>query len=298
MKSLREKIEEVIQSDASREEKRRDLINLGINAKDIAMFFKIYKIDKEDEIPYTLGVEIECFNVNRDEFIRIAREKGVEIQHEAYNHDTRNHYKVVNDGSIQGVDGLECVSPVLKGKVGLKSLKIVCDSLNRSGAKVNKSTGLHVHVGLQNVSFEQYQNIFINYIHLESVIDSFMAPSRRGNENAYCRTMQGISIDLLSQCCTNNDIRWRFNNSRYYKVNPVSFERHNTIEFRQHQGTTEYEKIEAWVKFICKLVTWSKNNRLAATVASIDNIPFLTGKEKEYFNNRVAAFAARTAQAA
>ena len=31
---------------------------------------------------------------------------------------------------------------------------------------------------------------------------------------------------------------------RCFKLNPISYSAHNTLEFRQHQGTTEYAKIE------------------------------------------------------
>ena len=170
MKSLNEQIKEVMQSSTSRSAKTQDLIKLGIRAQDIANLFKVYQTDSEDAMPYTLGVEIECFNVDADIFIRIASEKGVDIQREQYNHDARNYYKVVDDGSITGENALECVSPVLKGKAGLRSLKKICDSLNQSGAQVNRSTGLHVHVGLQNITFEQYKNIFINYVYLEGAM--------------------------------------------------------------------------------------------------------------------------------
>ena len=75
-------------------------------------------------------------------------------------------------------------------------------------------------------------------------------------------------------------------NDRYHKVNAESYRRHKTIEFRQHAGTTNYEKIINWVSFCGKLVIWSKKNRLTAPVASIDDIPFLTAEEKSFFKAR------------
>ena len=288
MKSLSEQIKDVMQKNASKAVKTQDLIKLGFRKTDIENLFRVYHVDSDAAIAYTLGVEIECFNVVASTFIRLAAEQGIEIHRENYNHNARNHYKVVSDGSIRGENALECVSPVLKGKTGLSSLEKVCDCLNQSGAQVNKSTGLHVHVGLQNISFEQYKNIFINYFYLEAAIDSFMAKSRRECNNTYCLGFGSIEFDRIKNCSDKGDIALLFNNSRYYKVNPMSYIRHNTIEFRQHQGTTEYAKIEMWVKFICKLVKWSKNNRLDAAIENIEDIPFLNSKEKSYFINRAS----------
>ena len=75
---------------------------------------------------------------------------------------------------------------------------------------------------------------------------------------------------------------------RYYKVNAVAYDRHKTIEFRQHSGTIEYEKISNWVMFLARLVEYSYKNEIASC-ESIEEIPFLKEREKEYFINRRAA---------
>ena len=157
--------------------------------------------------------------------------------------------------SIRGENPIECVSPVLTGKAGMKSLETCCKALNDAGAQVNKSTGLHVHIGAANLSDEAYINVFENYQKLEKVIDTFMAKSRRANNSQWCRTLQGKNFDL---CMTKHDVFSVMNGNRYFKVNACSYSRHNTIEFRQHQGSTDFEKISNWVNFCAKLVAWSK----------------------------------------
>ena len=136
---------------------------------------------------------------------------------------------------------------------------------------------------------EQYVNVFKNYQKLERLIDSFMAPSRRGN----CHWAASLLDKDFSNCRGNYDIRRTvFHGDRYYKVNAESFARHKTIEFRQHQGSTNYKKIEMWVKFCAKLVGWSRNNVFTSEVMNIEDIPFLNKEEKAFFQSRKDAFAA------
>jgi hypothetical protein len=48
--------------------------------------------------------------------------------------------------------------------------------------------------------------------------------------------------------------------SRYRKVNIASFNRHGTIEFRQHEGTMDPDRILNWVQFCTHFVEESYNN--------------------------------------
>ncbi|MDR1553056.1 MAG: amidoligase family protein [Prevotellaceae bacterium] len=291
--NINKEIEGVLKSDASNKKKRDNLSKLGLRPNDIKVLLSIYAKTGDSKTAimlYTFGVEIECFNVDKERFISLATSKKIKIEAQRYNHDTQQVYKVVSDASIVGEKAIECVSPVLKGKKGLNSLKKVCDCLREAGAKVNKSTGLHIHVGLDNIDFETYKNIFINYAMLEGAIDSFMSESRRGNNNRYCKSLENYLF--YSQNVTpqnHDDIMEAFHGDRYCKVNPCSYARHKTIEFRQHQGTTDFEKINNWLNFLMKLIDYSKSNILAERIYTVNEIPFLTATEKEYFNNRATA---------
>jgi hypothetical protein len=286
MKSKVNQVYAVLKSVETKEEKTRKLIELGISESEVQELFNLYETD--DDVLYTVGVEIECFGVDRPRFSELCREKGVDLQTESYNHETRPHFKVVHDGSILGENAIECVTPVLRNKAGFDNLEKVCASLNEAGAKVNKTTGLHVHIGLQKVDFETYKNCFINYHYLEPAIDKFMAKSRRGNENSYCRSLKEINIERIVNAQSMQEIEDAFYSDRYRKLNPVSYKRHNTLEFRQHQGTTDYKKIYKWVMLLTSFVAWSKKNRLSDFVTEIDAIPagIIDKKFKKYYNQR------------
>lgn len=298
MKTLKKTIEEVMNTSSSLSTKRNNLKKIGcLNNTDIALIINAYVKDhpeskvKAESFAYTFGVEIETYNVERSRMYDSARTYGVNIEYQGYNHrDSLTVYKFVTDASISGENGIECVTPVLKGeKTGFDSLERCCTALNAAGAKVNKSTGLHVHIGCAAMTGEWYANVFKNYQKLEKAIDSFMAESRRGTN---CRWAQSLQSCHLDNCHDFEDVHDRLNGNRYHKVNPCSWSRHKTIEFRQHQGSTDFKKIQNWVKFCAKLVGWSKKNVLDHSITSVSEIPFLTDAEKRFFTERAAQLAA------
>lgn len=283
MKSLNEEIQDIKTGKGSKTSRKEALIKLGLRKHEIDIILSDLPKQVTERFKFTFGVEIECL-VASSVMRECATRNAMPFQYEGYNHEDNNHYyKFVSDSSIRGENPIECVSPVLTGKVGMKSLENCCKALNEANAQVNVSTGLHVHIGAQNLSDEAYVNVFKNYQKLESVIDTFMARSRRENNSQWCRSLQGKDF---SSCTSKNDVYDVMSGNRYYKVNACSYSRHRTIEFRQHQGSTDFEKISNWVNFCAKLVAWSKKHVLQAEVTSIDEIPFLTTKEKSFFKQR------------
>ena len=282
MKTLREQVQEIVEKKSSIRSKQIDLIKLGLTKSDIDVILSSIKVGKFDFSKLTFGVEIECYNCNRYELENKCSEKGVDCQSQSYNHrDTKLYYKIVSDSSLTGENSNEVVSPVLQGKKGMSSLEKVCAALNEIGARVNRSCGLHVHIGAENISNEHFVRIIMNYKKLERVIDTFMPESRRGNNNQFCRTLQDVNIEA---CITKSDAIEALG-TRYRKVNAHAFLRHKTIEFRQHSGTVDFEKISNWVKFLAKLVEYSEKKEITECVC-IEDIPFLTMSDKIYFTNR------------
>lgn len=251
----------------------------------IVFMNKSAKSDAQSNLRFTIGVEIECYNLNKSVVLEALRAERVKAIETGYNHtDYKDTYKLGYDGSIDGSNGCEVVSPILKN---LSSLKKVCKVINEAGAKVNRSCGLHVHFGAEQFTIAQWVRIIRNYAALESIIDSFMPMSRRGNNNRYCKSIAIPAARLDVYGARNmNDIYEAFRNDRYHKVNVMAFRGHKTIEFRHHSGSTEFTKIENWINFLRGLIEYSINNETLISVASIDEIPFLTDAQKRYFNER------------
>lgn len=285
MKPLNVQIQEIKEADMSINRKKKAYASLGITPYEISLLIEPEMVNMASGI-FTFGVEIEC-NVNRGAFRAAAETTGMHYEYQGYNHnDGHAYFKFVTDGSVHGSDPIECVSPVLKGTNGKAALRNALHTLNQAGASVNRSCGLHVHIGASDLTPEQYANVFANYYHLETLIDCFMANSRRRNNNQYCKSVRDHSE--LQNCHSIEDVRSVLHRDRYHKINPMSYDRHKTIEFRQHQGSTDYRKISNWVSFCGKLVKWSKKNRLTADITTVDEIPFLTASEKKFFKGRIA----------
>lgn len=290
MKSLNEEINDIMKADMSDRKKSNKLLKLGLSKRDVKVLLSIKAIvpgDFDFSI-ITFGVEIECYNFTRLSLIDAANANGLSVRSEDYNHtDNDRYFKIVSDSSLIGENSQELVSPILNGNNGLNSLKTLCDALASVDARVNRSCGLHVHIGAANMTDEHYCRLVRNYQAIERAIDTFMAPSRRANNSQWCHSLQGINF---ANCTTKRQIAAAMGFDRYYKCNAVAYDRHQTIEFRQHQGTTDYEKISHWVKFLAALVEYSFKNE-CPTCTAIEEIPFLSNEEKAYFTVRRAALA-------
>lgn len=241
----------------------------------------------------TFGVEIECFNVRYADFTSEMVREGLMADEGMRRESMATAWKITRDGSITGSNSAEIVSPVLTGFDGMRQLRKACGVLRRIGAQVNRSCGLHVHIGAADFTIDQWRNLIKNYISLETVIDSWMPRSRRANANRYCHSMQGFDMQAIDQATTLERLRdATTGTNRYYKLNLQSFWAHRTVEFRHHGGTTDFEKIANWVYFAARMVNYSKTNWIG-TRATFESLrSFLPEELLEYFSYRRTVLAA------
>ncbi len=223
----------------------------------------------------TFGVEIEFFlgRTNRrgeyaEEVARAVREQGIECYVEGYNHTTRSYWKIVIDTSVS-YEGLEIVSPPLKGQDGFNQLEKVLKALNQVGAKVDRSCGVHVHHDANDFTLKTFKNLYGLYARYEDCIDKLVIMSRRGNLNTYCLS-PGTDLELLQNAKSVDEIINRIYPSRYIKLNCQSFRRHGTVEFRQLGGSTEYQEIKSWIVFTQMMVERAVNGTIQLKEGAAD----------------------------
>lgn len=239
------------------------------------------------EIDYTFnrrfGIEIEAYNCSRDRLAHELSEAGINVTVEGYNHETRDHWKLVRDSSLTGSETFELVSPILEGENGLRELEKVCWVLDLCNVKVNDSCGLHVHMDAADFTMNTWKNLALSYKNIENVIDAFMPNSRR--DNYYCKSLSSISNRRILEAGTINELQAAFGNDRYHKVNLQAYSRHRTVEFRQHSGSTNFTKMSNWVRFLGRMITFAQQAKVEAGT-TLQNLPFLTEDQKIYFKLR------------
>lgn len=237
---------------------------------------------------HRFGIEIEAYNCDMRRLARELQDAGIIVAVEGYNHTTRENWKLVTDGSLQGNNTFELVSPILVGEAGLKELEKVCWVLDLCDARINDSCGLHVHLDAAGFNMNTWKNLALTYKHLENLIDAFMPVTRRNN--SYCKSLNYVSDERIKSAGTIDALRDVFGRDRYQKVNFEAYSRHKTVEFRQHSGTTNFTKIENWVRFLNGLITFAKQDNLSGRI-NLENLPFLDEKQKLYFKLRTKKLA-------
>lgn len=303
---MEERIQSILAQTTTKTHKIQQLLMLGLTRREVAnlvtngnygfvqnVYARMQDLNRVaspslPSLDYTFnrrfGVEIEAYNCTRDTLAAALREEGIQVTVESYNHNTRNHWKLVTDSSLSGNQTFELVSPVLEGQRGLQELKKVCWVLDACNVKVNSSCGLHIHFDAANFTLQTWKNIAISYKRIESVIDRFMPQSRRNNQ--YCRSLQIITEQSVNNATSIEQLQsGAFQRTRYFKVNPQSYSRHKTIEFRQHSGSINFEKISNWILFLNGLVTFASEQPLTSGTA-LNSLPFLSDELKSFFRLR------------
>ncbi|MDR2205764.1 MAG: amidoligase family protein [Flavobacteriaceae bacterium] len=246
-------------------------------------------IDFEFEFSRKFGVEIEFFGAQNNTLTQNFRAEGLEIRNENYNHDTRPHWKFVSDSSISGFNAKELVSPILQGNAGLKDFRKACKALRISNAQVNTTCGVHVHLDANDYSIENFRTLVKNQYLIENQIDKIMPKSRRANNNRFCQGFRNNAQNTFFQKIDAKETVTelaRFFNSRYFKLNLQSYQRHGTVEFRQHGASTNFLKIKNWILICARLVEFSKQNILLTNINQI-----LDENLQEYVEDRELALA-------
>lgn len=233
----------------------------------------------------TWGVEIECVvpypthaqdqGIAWDSYFTSRMgDAGVRMRRGQYQTDkwgvktdnSLNTAGVVKPPGTQSLVACEFVSPPLRGAEGLAQVALVLNTIKAMGGAVNKSCGLHVHVGVRDLTLAERRNIVSQFIRYERFFDLMLPASRRSN--GFARSMRAQAgatgstntkaaehailrlLDIRDERDLNaiHPIAEHGSTSHYLRLGNAV--RHGTYEFRQHSGTLSPEKTEAWVRLM------------------------------------------------
>lgn len=218
----------------------------------------------------TFGAELEVVKpryMTNEELARKITEAGITCHAVREQHGHVPYWTVVYDGSLVSA-GAEVRAPSLnplQGTDGLNQLAKVCDAMKAAGCTAKGTAhhpcGYHVHVGARAEGVAFFRQLALAYNKYEPAIDSLVAPSRRGRMANYAQPHRintaainaATTIDGVMRACGQSSTY-----DRNYKLNLRSFDRHGTVEFRQHQGTVESSVAVAWAKFCMRLTAFAK----------------------------------------
>ncbi len=216
----------------------------------------------------TFGVEIEAyaprglsFEAVRDAILQ----EGVNIYH-SYSHNGRADaqlWVIKPDGSLMGQgtgNGMEIVSRHLRGEEGMTEIRKAC--------------GLHVHV--QQPSVGGMRRLAIDYAIHEEIIDSVLPHSRRGSSCRWAGTLKSRPQLSFAQARTSMRIADVVGHGKYAKINFTASSLHGTVEFRQHSGTIDADKIINWSKLCLRLVDHADANPVALAAGGEAYAPRVT----------------------
>ena len=200
------------------------------------------------------GVEIELVGTTIPRVQDAFDAAGIDLVQQEYNHRTATCWKIVPDSSLT-LGGFEVVSPILVGEAGLQTVRKVAAALNAAGASVDRSCGFHVHVDARDLGIDSIVQVAARYNRFENDINTFMPASRR--ESRYCQPISNLFENHSIERILRGGTGYLAHVDRHHKVNLAAFARHGTVEFRQHSGTVNANKMEKWVRFCLGFVAAS-----------------------------------------
>jgi hypothetical protein len=212
----------------------------------------------------TLGFEIEFLrNANINRVIEGCEQGGVKVSDQR----TRYNTEFYADRWVQAYD-CSCGWEIKSNPITETSeVETVMRAIRQAGGSVNRNCGLHVHMDVSSMTHEQRIKLVKTYLRHERAMIELLPRSRRGSTQYASDNTLRVSVDdrtwaSLDQAMTVDDLaRIAQPRGRYSKLNIGAFRKHGTFEFRGHQGTLNFKKIDAWASLLGAMYNAAMDDR-------------------------------------
>ena len=219
----------------------------------------------------TFGIELEVVELTERGAAVAMRDGGYQCNEAGYDHSVMPTWKVVRDSSVQGYAGsCEVVSPVLTGNDGLTEIRTVAGILRTAGAKVNKTCGMHIHIGVDNaLTVEQQARVIVMHQMWQPAFDALLTEQRIYDRDPdyptrhhYAKKRTRTEAFALADDWRNAGDRHSrrsvaSHNDRYHACNVNAFYKYGTFEIRSHQGSTNGKNASAWIALNTGFMQWA-----------------------------------------
>tara|TARA_R110000824_G_scaffold41173_1_gene122749 strand:+ start:291 stop:1235 length:945 start_codon:yes stop_codon:yes gene_type:complete len=207
----------------------------------------------------TFGIELETVmspdSLNRNNWTVGEYHRGWVIPEDSPEHNHGDGWKTMYDGSILSHGhgrGVEVVSPVLRGSDGIAKVEAMVARLKGMDARVNRSTGMHVHIGWNGNATQLRRLISLVSHHEKALYAATGTPNREGNTYAgsiKVRMKPFENMKSIRELSRNHHNRYQSLNLQ----NLIDGTR-PTVEFRMFAGTLNITKVKAYIQLALALV--------------------------------------------
>lgn len=250
-----------------------------------------YKIPSNNKIYFpennTVGIEIEFKNA-----------KMSQVSDELFERESSFH--IIPESTITKKDpiggsfsrGGEAISPVITCNFDYyNSLKEVCDIIKFCNGEIDFNTACHIHIGSQSFKdFNSIDNLLFIWANFEDVINRFLNGNNVIN-NHNSIFSKNCNIRFKESNYSFNHLKEAFkkdNAVSFYYFKSFSYEKGNTIEFRNMRSTFDEDIILNNIRFLFRLIDFlnsCSNASLRKLSSFIDKFNF-----KEEFNFEKVCF--------
>ena len=195
-----------------------------------------------------------------------------------------NNISVCEDGSLDKYRGTELVTPPADWPRFVSMITELGDSMHVHGAEADETCGLHIHVGVSDMTVHELYRVLLLYTTLEpylyglcdkerytshfckpwgySLVGALSAP----NIKEFRKAIDELVYETFDYKAlgTGRRVRGRKNrygaksekyvHQRYYGLNIHSYWYRGTLEFRMHEGTASGPEILFWAEVCLSLV--------------------------------------------
>lgn len=244
----------------------------------------------------TFGVEIEMTGLPRTKVAEVvAKHFNASYHYEGTCYDKRTIkdrrgrvWTVERDASIQpedrhgnSADGrhkVEFVTPILYYE-DIEELQQIIRDIRHAGAKVNRSCGIHIHVGAEKFTATTLRNLSNLFATHEDMLYRALEVDDAHRNMCYCQKTDQNYLDRLNKtkpatadafnlCWYNTSHVYNhghYDESRYHGLNLHAFFTKGTVEFRLFNSTLHAGKIKAYIQFCLALAQQALTQKRAST---------------------------------
>ena len=209
-----------------------------------------------------VGIEIECFtNLSRSELDN----KLVEAK-------LQSNVQLVSDGSLRNGRGEPIEIRVLATENRIEDvIRRLYTVLHAHDFNVNTTCGLHVHLDMRN---RDERKCFKSLFNCQDLLFKAVDSSRVGNE--YCRKVPESFEDTQRL-------------GHYAAISTKAYSKHQTIELRMHEGTTDVDKVVNWYKMLIAIADTSITSPISTHQQLFEKLISVPEEDKNKFAERFAS---------